>query len=68
MAVKRTPKSKQELDPHDWILLTPHTKASEVKSTSKARPSVPWLRRTEYISSEGKQFGRPDNAGSKCVF
>lgn len=52
--VKRVAKSKKEIDPKDLVLLTPKG-SSDVQ---KSRPIVPWLRRTEYVSSESKQYGK----------
>jgi RNA polymerase II-associated factor 1 len=52
--VKKVAKSKKEIDPRDLVLLTPKG-SSDVQ---KSRPIVPWLRRTEYVSSESKQYGK----------
>lgn len=57
LPVKRTLKTKQELVPEDHVLLTPFVKADE-KVIGKTRTNVSWLRRTEYISSEGRVFGK----------
>jgi hypothetical protein len=52
--VKRVAKSKKEIDQRDLVFLTPKG-SSDVQ---KSRPVVPWLRRTEYVSTESKQYGK----------
>ena len=52
--VKRVAKSKKEIDPKDLVFLTPKGSSD----TQKSRPIVPWLRRTEYVSSENRQYGK----------
>lgn len=52
--VKKVAKSKKEIDFKDLVLLT--LKGSS--DVQKSRPIVPWLRRTEYVSSESKQYGK----------
>ena len=46
-----------QLDPEDRALLMNPLDVKDSK-TSRPRPIVPWLRRTEYISSDSKQYGR----------
>ena len=60
---KKTPKDKREMKVDDWDLLVPGTKATT--SEKPARPNVPWLRRTEYISSEGRTFGKSEGVETK---
>ncbi|KAI8922651.1 RNA polymerase II-associated [Entophlyctis helioformis] len=51
------------LDPEDRALLAQPTLRVDGSAPARLRPIVPWLRRTEYISLEGRTFGRNPDAG-----
>lgn len=61
----KLPLAKKEIHKDDLILLEKPVDKSKQPIVNRPRPIVPWLRRTEYISADHKQFGRLSGVETK---